>query len=355
MDKGIACLLFLILSIFTSMPSANGQPPPASKRIWCTISPDMISGHANESYSAMLTLYTSYQTTVSWIPAGQEGAGWESYYIKVTGTPSGNSPSSPNSTVDLRVIIPFAIGTRTLKLEIYDQEDPNMVNYTTLTVTTLPQVPGIDFSFVIIPKNVYFDLTKTAGQPHVTGQLYCENTHAFYLSTTQGSRVNGLTVTYPSDLGITSSSSPSISPIDIAFSADANVISNGTYPVEFVAYYVNSTGGESQLSQTVIVHVKSYTTTTITWMLALAAITLLPAAVVIGTMRRRRASSQPIPPFRPTPPVQTPPLPEDVEYMSQFFCQACGHSFWISGRRTEIPFCTECGTPGPMYLTTVKQ
>lgn len=245
MYKGIACLLFYIF-IFTSMPPANAQSPLESKRIWCTVSPNAISGHANESYNATLSLYTSYQTTVSWVPTGQAGTGWESYYIKVIGTPSDNSPASPNSTVNLQIIIPSAIGTRTLQLEIYDREDPDLFNYTTLTVTTLPQVPGIDFSFIINPKDVYFDLTKTIGQPHVTAQLYCENAHSFYLSTTQASNVNGLTVTYPNDLGITSSSSPSISPIDIAFSVDAKVISNGTYPVEFVAYYVNSTGGFKQ-------------------------------------------------------------------------------------------------------------
>lgn len=351
----IACLLFFIF-IFTPMPSSNAQSPPTSKRMWCTISPDVISGHANESYGATLTLYTSYQTTVSWLPTGQAGTGWESYYVKVSGTPADNSPMSPNSTVNLRVIIPFAIGTRMLQLEIYDLEDPAVVNYTTLTVTTLPQAPGIDFSFVISPKDVYFDLTKVVGQPHVTGQLYCENTHAFYLSTTQGSRVNGLTITFPSDLGITSPSSPSISPIDIAFSADEKAISNGTYPVEFVAYYVNSTGGESQLSQTVTVHVKSYTTTTITWILASAAVTLLPAtAIAIEILRRRHASSQPEPTFRPAPLVPPLSLPENGRYISQFYCQTCGRSFWVYERRTEIPFCTECGTPRPTYLTTVRQ
>ena len=227
-----------------------------TRHIWCVVSPSTLTDYGNVTDQATLYLYANYPTKLFWSLTGQGGSGWETWYIHVYGSPAEGAVVNVNSSVALRVVLPSAIGSHTCTLTVHDFNDPSWTNYTTLTNIVRPPIPGIDFTFYISPLDVYFDMSKTVGTPHITGQLYCTNSHDFYLSiasTTQPP--NGMTVSYPSHLGYTSSGSPSIGPIDISFNVNPTLIANGDYAIEFDAFYQMANGTKPFFPQVVKVHV----------------------------------------------------------------------------------------------------
>jgi len=196
----------------------------------------------------------NYQTQISWAPEGPY-APWDRSQIQIYGSPPYGTPLLTNSTVELSIVVPLAIGQHLRRITIYDVDDPNWLNYTAITVTTLPQAPGVDFGFEIDHRDIYFDVSKNTLTLDAMGRIYCMSFHIFSINVTHNApgldAGGGYWMDGHNTCGPTSPADPNCL-LGIQFTIDPSKVLNGTYPVEFTAY-TNST---NSISVMVRVHIR---------------------------------------------------------------------------------------------------
>lgn len=241
MDRRIACLIVCVF-ISSFLPSAKAQSPQVQKKLWCTITPNVIVGDAGELCEATLNIYANYVTQVSWY-ADQQTNGLDYWfrldYIMI----SGENEKNTNYSVTLSIKMPEYTLTRYINIIVRDLNNYNIWNFTTITVKS---VSGPSFGFAIRPDKIYLKPNKWWPASFL---FLSDKSRTLYLDVRNN--VIGLSVNVPHIIDLTNG----YASFDINFATNYDVV-NGSYDVEFIAYTNNT---DDRVSRIVRVDIKVLT------------------------------------------------------------------------------------------------